>query len=67
MTYKIRVHDMHCERCAERITNALNQTGINFSVDLKEKTVAVDGCNHCLKTALSELEDLGFAPEEITE
>ena len=26
-------------------------------------TVTIDGCEHCLKTALEELEDLGFSPE----
>ena len=25
--------------------------------------VAIDGCENCVKTAVSELEDLGFTPE----
>ena len=65
MLHKIKVEDMHCEKCVARITNALNETGIKFEVDLNNKTVTVDGCEHCLKTALSELEDLGFTPEVI--
>ncbi len=64
MIYKIKVNDMHCESCVKRINNALNQTGINFTVDLENKTVTVDGCEHCLATALTELEDLGFTPEK---
>ena len=65
MIYKILVPDMHCENCVKRINNGLNETGIKFSVDLSSKTVEVDGCEHCLKTALSELEDLGFTPEKL--
>jgi len=60
MIYEIKVEDMHCNKCVERITKALEETGIKFSVSLESKTVSVDGCEHCLKTALSELEDLGF-------
>ena len=65
MIYKISVPDMHCENCIKRINNALEEAGIKFSVDLAEKTVTVDGCEHCLSTALTELEDLGFTPEKI--
>ena len=65
MIYKISVLDMHCENCVKRINNALEDAGIKFSVDLEEKTVTVDGCEHCLSTALTELEDLGFTPEKI--
>lgn len=65
MIYKINVPDMHCENCVKRINNALEEAGIKFSVDLAEKTVTVDGCEHCLSTALTELEDLGFTPEKI--
>ena len=65
MLHKIKVEDMHCQKCAQRINNALNETGIKFEISLENKTVTVDGCEHCLKTALTELEDLGFAPEVI--
>jgi len=63
MIHNISVPDMHCIKCVERIEKALGETGIKFSVSLDTKTVSVDGCDHCLKTALTELEDLGFAPE----
>lgn len=53
---------MHCEACVKRITNALNAAGLKFTVSLENKTVTIDGCEHCLKTALSELSDLGFTP-----
>ena len=60
MIYKISVSNMHCEKCSSRIEKALNETGINYSIDLNAKTVTVDGCEKCLNTALSELDDLGF-------
>ncbi len=65
MLHKISVPDMHCNKCVERIEKSLSQTGVKFEVSLESKTVTVDGCDHCLKTALTELEDLGFTPEKI--
>ena len=62
MNVKISVPDMHCENCVRRINNALNEAQIKFTVSLEEKTVTVDGCEHCVKTALTELENLGFTP-----
>ena len=62
MERKISVPDMHCENCVKRINNALSEAKLNFSVSLEEKTVTVNGCEHCLATAVTELEDLGFTP-----
>ena len=56
----IKVADMHCEKCVERITKLLTEEGLDFSVNLAEKEVAVNGCEHCVKTALEALDDLGF-------
>ena len=53
--FKISVPDMMCENCVKRITNALNEAELKFGVDLDSKTVTIDGCQHCLKTALNEL------------
>mgnify|MGYP000301019231 FL=1 len=59
----ISVPDMMCENCVKRITNALNEAKLTFSVSLADKTVSIDGCENCVKTAMGELEDLGFTPE----
>ncbi len=59
----IKVADMHCEKCVERITKLLTEEGLDFSVNLADKTVTINGCQHCLKTALEALEDLGFEGE----
>ncbi len=56
----IKVADMHCEKCVERITKLLTEEGLKFEVSLADKTVTIDGCEHCLKTALEALDDLGF-------
>ena len=59
----ISVPDMMCENCVKRITNALQAVELTFTVSLSDKTVSIDGCQHCVQTAVSELEDLGFTPE----
>lgn len=59
----ISVPDMMCENCVKRITNALTEAELKFSVELESKTVTIDGCQHCVRTAVEELEDLGFTPE----
>ena len=56
----IKVADMHCEKCVARITKLLTEEGLDFSVSLENKTVTVNGCEHCVKTALEALDDLGF-------
>ena len=58
----ISVPDMMCENCVKRITSALTEAELKFTVNLETKTVTIDGCQHCVSTALSELEDLGFSP-----
>ena len=59
----IKVPDMMCENCVKRITGALTEVELKFQVSLENKTVTIDGCEHCVATAVSELEDLGFTPE----
>ncbi len=59
----ISVPDMMCENCVRRITGALSAAELKFTVSLESKTVEIDGCEHCVKTAVEELEDLGFTPE----
>ena len=56
----IKAEDMHCEKCVERITKAMTDAGLDFQVSLADKTVSIDGCDSCVKTALEILDDLGF-------
>ena len=59
----ISVPDMMCEHCVARITDALKAQELKFTMDLAAKTVSIDGCEHCVATAVNELEDLGFTPK----
>ncbi len=63
MKHIILVPDIHCENCVKRINSALGEAKLNFTVSLENKTVTVDGCEHCLKTAVDLIYDLGFTPE----
>lgn len=51
---------MHCSKCVERITNALRSEGMEFSVDLGNKTVTVNGSEMDTKKAIGILDDIGF-------
>lgn len=57
----LKVEDMHCEVCVKRISNALTEAGIEFEVDLKNKTVSVEESK--VEQAIEELDDLGFDAE----
>lgn len=59
----LKVPDMHCEKCVSRITNALNEANLAFTVSLADKTVTIDGGEAEVEKAKSELDDLGFTAE----
>ena len=56
----LNVKDMHCNNCVERISKALTKAELKFEVSLENKTVTIDGCEHCVATAIEALDDLGF-------
>lgn len=62
--YVLKVNDMVCGKCVERITKALNDANIDNEVSLENKTVTIDGCEKCLTKAKEILDDLGF--EEVS-
>ena len=59
----LKVPDMHCEKCVERITNALTAAELTFQVSLQDRTVTVNGDENAVNTAVEELDDLGFEAE----
>ena len=59
----LKVPDMHCEKCVERITSALNGAKIAFQISLKDKTVSIDGDESNVDAAIETLDDLGFDAE----
>ena len=56
----LNVPDMHCSKCVERITNALNAAGLKLTVSLEDKTVTIDGSAADVEKAKAELDDIGF-------
>ncbi len=56
----LNVKEMSCNHCVERIGKVLESAGIKHSIDLGTKTVTIDGCENCVKTAISELDAIGF-------
>ncbi len=59
----LKVPDMHCEKCVARITRALDEANLKFSVSLEDKTVSVDGGEGDVEKAKSALDDIGFTAE----
>ncbi len=42
----LKVKEMSCNHCVERIGKALEAAGIKHSIDLAAKTVVIDGCEN---------------------
>lgn len=58
---KLKVVDMHCEKCVKRISEALTNENIKFEINLEEKIVSVQ--EEKLAMAVETLDDLGFSAE----
>jgi len=56
----LKIPDMHCEKCVERITAALNAEKLKFKVSLDDKTVEIDGGDDDVKKAAAALYEIGF-------
>ncbi len=54
----LKVEDMHCQNCVKRITNLLTEEGIQFEIDLDNRTVDVEDGR--VDEAIDCLDDLGF-------
>ena len=57
----LKVPDMHCDMCVKRITKALTDAKLKFSVSLDDKTVTIDGSDADVEKAKEELDDIGFS------
>ncbi len=63
----LNVPDIHCNKCIERITQALTEEKIVFNANLQSKTVGVNGPKETVEKAISILDDLGFDASIIQE
>ena len=57
---KVLKVDMKCEMCAKRVTRALNDQNLDFTVNLAEKTVTVNGSEADVEKAVKALDAIGF-------
>jgi len=60
----LKVANMNCGGCVRRITEALEKAKVTFKVSLENKTVAVDGDEAQVSTAIKAMSDLGFKVEK---
>ncbi|MEA4895411.1 MAG: heavy metal-associated domain-containing protein [Oscillospiraceae bacterium] len=60
----LKVPDMHCENCVRRITNALTEAKLGFTVSLKDQTVGIEGDEAAVKAAVAALDDIGFEAKQ---
>lgn len=58
----LKVPDMHCEKCVARITKALTDKGMDFTVSLESRTVSVEDAR--VAAAVEVLDDIGFDAAE---
>lgn len=56
----LKVEDMHCGKCVERIERALTKERIEHNVNLPEKTVTIDDHENGIKRVVEILDELGF-------
>ena len=65
-TFTYTIEDMHCENCAEKIKNALeNQPGVeDLQIEIANKTITVSG-EIAPEAVTSSLEEIGFNPKPI--
>ena len=61
----LKAEDMHCAKCVERITKAMEREGLKFEVSLENKTVTIDGDEKAVAVAKEVMDDLGFDTVEL--
>lgn len=62
----LKTEEMSCNHCVERIHKALEAAEIKHEISLENKTVSIDGCDHCVTSATEILDDLGFTAVEVS-
>ena len=56
---KLKVPEMHCEKCVDRIHQTLEQAGIEHEIDLDHKMISIP--DDAEDKTCHELEDIGFS------
>tara|TARA_Y100000588_G_C13491330_1_gene601135 strand:+ start:180 stop:389 length:210 start_codon:yes stop_codon:yes gene_type:complete len=65
-TFTYSIENMHCENCAEKIINVLeNQSGVeDLHINLEAKSITVTG-EIAPDTIVTSLEEIGFKPMQV--
>lgn len=56
----LKVEEMNCDHCVNRIHNLLEELGMVHEVNLENKTVSIDGSADIIQKAIIELDDIGY-------
>ena len=54
------IRDMNTEEAANKVTEALSETRVDFEVKLKDRCVAIEGRNDVVYTAKVAIREAGF-------
>ena len=60
MSKTVRIEGMMCQMCVKRVTKALNEQNLDFTVSLADKTVTVNGSDEDVQKAVKALAAIGF-------
>lgn len=60
----LKVEEMNCDHCVNRIHNLLEELGMVHEVNLENKTVSIDGSADIIQKAIIELDDIGYTAVE---
>lgn len=56
----LKVPEMSCSHCVDRISKALTAENLDFIVSLEEKTVQINGSDADVSKAIAALDDVGY-------
>lgn len=56
----LQVPEMSCEHCVARISKALKEENIDFTISLGEKVVTIHGDESKVSKAIDALDDIGY-------
>lgn len=56
----IFVKDMNCEKCVARISEKMDETRLDYSIDLSKKAVIIEGDADNVYTAKAKIQEAGY-------
>ena len=59
-THIVFVDDMTCEKCVERISQELDNTGVDYTINLLNRSINIKGDNDALYAAKMAINRAGY-------